>query len=240
MLGAITHLKQDSSGEDKVNQTSTPTFVSVIIPTKEEPLLQNLINDVNSTLASRPHEVIVVDKSKEAPKVIGASLIPQQSEGLGQAILEAVPHAKGDLLVTMDGDYSHHPDELQRLIKASIDYDIILGSRFISGGRTLDSRSRKSVSRFYRWLARTVLSLPLEDPMSGFCVAHRAVYNAVKLKPIGYKVNLELIYKARRRGFTVTEVPITFYPRRAGQSNAGIMEGVRTLTLIFALRLGLR
>ncbi len=189
-----------------------PSLVSVIIPTKEEPLLQTLIDDVNLTLVGRPHEVIIVDKSKVAPPINGAILILQQSEGLGQAILEGIPHAHGDLLVTMDGDYSHHPNEVPRLLEASKDYDIVLGSRFVSGGRTLDSKSRKSVSRFYRWFARTVLRLPLEDPMSGFCVAHRAVYNAVKLKPIGYKVNLELIYKAKLKGFTVTEVPITFYP----------------------------
>ncbi len=213
--------------------------MSVIIPTKEEPLLQNLIDDVNSTLANRPHEIIIVDKSRIAPTVRNANLIPQLSEGLGQAILEGIQYTQGDLLVTMDGDYSHDPNDLPTLLEASREYDIVLGSRFVPGGRTLDSRSRKSVSRFYRWFARTVLRLPLEDPMSGFCVARRAVYNAVKLKPIGYKVNLELIYKAKRKGFGVTEVPITFYPRRAGHSNAGIMEGVRTFSFILALRLGL-
>jgi dolichol-phosphate mannosyltransferase len=139
----------------------------------------------------------------------------------------------------MDGDYSHHPNDLPRLLDASKHFDIVLGSRFVPGGRTLDSSSRKSVSRFYRWFARTVLNLGLEDPMSGFCVAHKAVYNTIKLKPIGYKVNLELIYKAKRKGFTVTEVPITFYPRRAGHSNAGMMEGLRTFSFILALRFGL-
>ncbi len=217
-----------------------PKLTSIIIPAKNESLLQQLIDEVNQTLAAIPHEIVVVDKSETAPSVFGAELVLQESKGLGLAIREALPYAHGDLIVTMDGDYSHHPSELPRLLEAARDFDIVLGSRFVPGGRTLDSRSRKSVSRFYRWLARVVLRLPLGDPMSGFCAAHRAVYHAVKLKPIGYKVNLELVYKARRKGFTVTEVPITFYPRRAGHSNAGIMEGVRTFTLIFALRLGLR
>ncbi len=211
-----------------------------MIPTKEEPLLQKLVDEVHGILASSPHEITIVDKSRVTPTVENAVVISQQSVGLGQAILEAIPHTHGDLLVTMDGDYSHHPNDLPRLVEASRDYDIVLGSRFVHGGRTLDSKSRKSVSRFYRWLARTVLRLPLEDPMSGFCVAHRAVYDAVKLRPIGYKVNLELIYKAKRKGFTVAEVPITFYPRRAGHSNAGMMEGLRTFFFILALRFGLR
>ena len=238
-MGTIAKPRKKSSSQVVMDQDSSHTFVTVIIPTKEEPLLQKLIDDVNLTLDSSPHEVIIVDKSKVAPTVNGASIILQQSTGLGQAILEGIPHARGDLLVTMDGDYSHNPNDLPRLLEASRTYDIVLGSRFISGGRTLDSRSRKSVSRFYRWFARTLLRLPLEDPMSGFCVAHRAVYEAVKLKPIGYKVNLELIYKAKSRGFTVAEVPITFYPRRAGHSNASMMEGLRTFGFILALKLGL-
>lgn len=215
-------------------------LISLIIPSKEESLLQDLINEVHQTLNTTPHEVIVIDKSKTPPTIKKAKLIRQKSNGLGCAILEALPHAQGDFIITMDGDYSHHPKELPKLLEASRDYDIVLGSRFIVGGRTLDSRSRKSVSRFYRWLARTILRLPLEDPMSGFCAARKTVYNAVKLNPIGYKINLELIYKGRRKGFTVTEVPITFYPRRAGHSNAGTMEAVRTLAFILALRIGLR
>ncbi len=217
------------------------SLISIIIPTKDEPLLRQLLSEIDQAVNATPHEVIVIDKSKMPPELNkSVFLLRQRSNGLGRAIEEAIPSTHGDLIITMDADGSHDPRELSRLIEASRSFDIVFGSRFVQGGRTLDAGSRKSVSKTYRWLARRVLHLPLEDPMSGFCAIHREVFNAVKLNPVGYKVNLELAYKASRKGFTITEIPITFYPRRAGRSKAGVKEGLRTFFFIFALRLGLR
>ncbi len=215
-------------------------LISVIIPAKDEPLLQQLVDDIHLNLNEIPHEIIVVDKSLVPPSVENARLLQQRSRGLGKAVREAIPHAAGELIIIMDGDYSHDPRDLHKLIEASPVYDIVLGSRFIPGGRNLDAESRNLVSKVFRGLARVILRLPVADSMSGFCAAHRAVFDAVMLNPIGYKVNMELIYKALKKGYRVTEVPITFYPRRAGRSKAGVREGLRTLYFIFALRVGLR
>lgn len=214
--------------------------INVIIPVKDEPLLQQLVDDVNQILKATPHEVIVVDKSRTAVRIKDAEVVRQRSDGLGKAVLEALPHCRGDIVVIMDGDYSHDPKELPKLIESTQRFDIILGSRFVAGGRNLDVSSRSFISKAYRFLARAILGLSIMDPMSGFCAADRRLFDAVTLNPVGYKINLELIYKASQKGYTVAEVPITFYARRAGRSKAGVMEGVRTLLFMIALRLGVR
>lgn len=223
---------------------------SIIIPIKNEPCINELIREVDKILANVKYEIIVVDKSDIPPKLVGAKLLVQKSEGLGQAIIEGLGYATGDVIVTMDGDFSHRPEDIPRLLEKLNTYDIVVGSKYVSGGSTEDKWYRIIISKIYCWFASLVLGLSIKDNMSGFSAIRRNVFEKIKLNPLGFKINLELLYKSKKFGFKSTEVPIKFLlPRKKGRSrnifyeiliNPGFREAFRTLRFILELKVGLR
>ncbi|MDI6825944.1 MAG: glycosyltransferase [Candidatus Aenigmarchaeota archaeon] len=219
--------------------------VSVLIPTKNEPLINELIEEVHEVLKGYEHEVIVIDKSDVSPEIKNAKLVVQKSDGLGKAILEGLPHVTGDVIVTMDADFSHDPKDLPKLIEEIDGHDIVIGSRFVPGGRNEDKMYRRFVSFLFTKIASFILNLRVEDSMSGFAVIKRNVYEKLKLNPIGFKINTEILYKGKKLGFKTTEVPIMFRKRKAGKTKVGVSfsglkEGFRILRYVFELKLGLR
>jgi len=214
--------------------------VSVLIPTKNEPLINELVEEIHKSLRGYDHEIIVIDKSKIVPNLVGARLVRQKSHGLGPAVVEGLAFSHGDVIVTMDGDFSHDPKEIPKLLDKINDYDIVIGSKFIEGGVNEDTPQRNFISKSFQFISEFLLRHNVKDPMSGFSAVKREVYDVIKPKPIGYKINLGLIYKAKRYGFKVCEVPITFHKRRAGKTKTGIGEAYRTTRYILELRFGLR
>jgi len=214
--------------------------VSIIIPTKNEPYIQELVDKIHKTISNLDHEIIVVDKSEITPKIERAKVIRQKSDGLGKAFLEGLEFVKGDIVVLMDGDGSHRPEDLPKLIEKTKSYDIVIGSRYVKGGKTKDKFYRILVSRFFCFLASLVLGLKIRDSMSGFAAVRKEVYRKIKLNPMGFKINTELLYKAKKFGFQATEVPIVFEKRKFGRSKSTLKEGLEILKFIFELKLGLR
>ena len=212
-------------------------MISVLIPTKNEPLINKLVKEIHRVLKNVKHEVIVIDKSDISPKVEGAKLLLQESDGLGKAILEGLEHARGKVIITMDGDFSHDPNDIPKLLEEVNKYDIVIGSRFVEGGETEDTAPRKILSFVFRKLASLLLGLRIKDSMSGFAAVKKEVYENLKLDPIGYKINLEIMFKGKKKGYRICEVPITFHKRRGGKTKAGLMEGLRTLWFIFKIRI---
>lgn len=210
--------------------------VSVLIPTKNEPLISKLIEEVHKSLKKFDHEIIVIDKSDNLPKIKNAKLIIQKSDGLGRAVLEGLEHSKGDVIVTMDGDFSHDPIYLPQMIQKTKDYDIIIGSRYVSNSKSEDKFYRKFISFTSRKFVAILLNLHINDPMSGFSVIKKKVYYSLYLKPIGYKINTEILYKSKKLGFNVFEFPIKFHKRRKGKSKLGLKELARTIFFILKLK----
>jgi dolichol-phosphate mannosyltransferase len=212
-------------------------ILSIIIPTKNEDYIFTLVDDINSTIKS-PHEIIVIDKSDKTPSVNGARVFKQQSDGLGNAVLEGIGYTRGDIIAVMDGDGSHDPKDLANMIRKTNEYEIIIGSRFIVGGRSEDVSGRKWVSLIFAFLTRIILGVNLKDPMTGFIVARRSVFNRIQLNPRGYKFVIETIYKSKA---SVLEYPITFHARKMGASNVGFnyrgaKEAIRIVKLLISLR----
>jgi dolichol-phosphate mannosyltransferase len=146
-------------------------------------------------------------------------------EGLGPAYIAgfrwALAH-DADLIVEMDCDFSHDPHDVSRLIGASADADVVLGSRYVDGGRVENwGPLRRVVSAGGSFYARTILGLPIRDLTGGFKCYRRAVLEAIDLDAIaaqGYAFQIETTYRAIRAGFRVVEIPITFADREAGVS----------------------
>ena len=169
--------------------------------------------------------------------------------GLASAYLEgfAVALEEGyDLIVEMDSDLSHDPDELPALLDGARSHDLTVGSRYVEGGSVSNwSRVRVGLSRAGNTYARFMLGLPVHDATSGFRVYRRATLQAVLERPIaseGYGFQIELVMRAHRLGFSLAEVPITFREREHGHSKISRAIVAEALWLVtrwgFALRFG--
>jgi dolichol-phosphate mannosyltransferase len=219
--------------------------ISILIPTKNESLINKLIEEIHGVLRNFNHEIIVIDKSDVKPNIRNAKLVIQKSDGLGKAILEGLAYATGDIIVTMDGDFSHDPNDLPKMLEKINEYDVVIGSRFVYRGITEDVTYRKFITFLFRKFASLILGLNVEDSMSGFAAIKRHVYENLKLKPIGYKINMEIMFKAKKKNYKICEVPIVFHKRRAGKSKVGISflglkEGFRVIRYLIELKLGIR
>ncbi|NCO96717.1 MAG: hypothetical protein COY38_00525 [Candidatus Aenigmarchaeota archaeon CG_4_10_14_0_8_um_filter_37_24] len=213
--------------------------ISVLIPSKNEPLLRELTYEIHKNLKSLDHEVIIVEFG-EIEEIPGAKVIKQKSKGLGNAIMEGLNHAKGDVIVTIDGDFSHRPEDILKLLKKINSFDIVIGSRFVKGGLTNDKTHRRLISWVYRNFASLVLGLKIKDNMSGFAAIKREVYDNLRINPLGFKINLEIMYKAKKKGYKIYEVPIVFEKRKAGKPTSSASEAFRIIRYIFELKFGLR
>ena len=146
-------------------------------------------------------------------------------EGLGPAYLAGFRRALADgaeLVLEMDCDFSHDPDDVPRLIAAAADSDLVLGSRYVKGGRVENwGVARRFVSRAGSLYAQVLLFAPVRDLTGGFKCYRREVLERIDLDAVssrGYAFQIETTYRALRAGFRVVEIPITFSDREAGSS----------------------
>jgi dolichol-phosphate mannosyltransferase len=148
----------------------------------------------------------------------------ERKEGLGRAYLDGFRHALAegaDLVLEMDCDFSHDPADVPRLIAATENADVAVGSRYVPGGGTENwGLLRRLISHGGSLYTRMVL-MPVHDPTSGFKCFRRAVLETIDLDAIrskGFAFQIENVYRALRAGFRVVEVPITFAERTVGHS----------------------
>ncbi len=148
-----------------------------------------------------------------------------RKEGLGPAYLAGFRRALDDgaeLVLEMDCDFSHDPNDVPRLIEAAGGADLVLGSRYVAGGGVENwGAGRRVVSSGGSLYARVLLGVGVRDLTGGFKCYRRAVLEAIDLpsiSSIGYAFQIETTYRALRAGFRVAEVPITFADREAGSS----------------------
>jgi dolichol-phosphate mannosyltransferase len=138
-------------------------------------------------------------------------------DGLKEALREPV-----DVICQMDADLSHDPVQLPALIAAADQSDVVIGSRYVPGGRIVNwPVHRRLLSRFANSYVRTVTKLAVHDCTSGFRCWRRDALASLPLDRLtsdGYAFLVEMLYVAARRGCRVAEVPITFVERRLGES----------------------
>jgi dolichol-phosphate mannosyltransferase len=207
----------------------------VILPTyNERATIQTVILGVLGLPESV--DVLVVDDGSpdataEAVRAIAAReprvrIVERPAKaGLASAYLEGFRLALDegyDLIVEMDADLSHQPEELRGLLRAAAEHDLVIGSRYIPGGSVSNwSRARIALSRAGNLYARIMLGFPLRDATSGFRVFRRSLLTHLAADPIrsdGYGFQIELALRAWQDGFAVGEAPITFRERQHGHS----------------------
>ncbi|MFN4260832.1 MAG: polyprenol monophosphomannose synthase [Gemmataceae bacterium] len=163
--------------------------------------------------------------------------------GLGTAILEAIHYAidqNYDLLVNLDADFSHHPRYLSALLAGMDQHDIMIGSRYVAGGGTLNwPLSRRLMSAGVNLLVRFLMRIPARDTSGGYRCYRVDSLRRVDLDHFlshGYSFQEELLYRCHIAGCQIGETPIIFEDRRAGASKVSLRESVRSLFIL--LRLG--
>lgn len=166
-------------------------------------------------------------------------------QGLGTAYVEGFRYALEhdfDCVFEMDADFSHDPRYLPLLLDASEGADLVIGSRYVPGGRTPDwGLSRKLISGFGNVFARTLLRLPVRDCTAGFKCYRRAVLEAFDLDLIhleGYAFQIETVYQVHRKGLRIKEVPIVFPDRKIGTSKMSKAIVAEAFTYVVRRRLG--
>jgi dolichol-phosphate mannosyltransferase len=231
----------------------------LILPTYDEAEnIEAIVRAADAVLAQAcpdGHRILVVDDgSPDGTGEIADRLSEEltalevlhrrERKGLGPAYLAGFAHALGagaSHVMEMDSDFSHDPADLARLLAAvRAGADLALGSRYVDGGGVSDwGKLRQVISRGGSWYARRVLSLQVRDLTGGFKCFRREVLEAIDLPSVrshGYAFQVELTYRAVRKGFKVVEVPIVFRDRVHGHSKMSWRIAVEAMVLVPQLR----
>jgi dolichol-phosphate mannosyltransferase len=183
---------------------------------------------------------VVAGISRRDPRV--HALVRKEERGRGLAGIEGFRRSLdlgADFIIEMDGDGSHQPASIPSLLEGARRADLVLGSRFVAGGKDADrSAGRRMITALVRRFIRRYFRIPVNDVSSGFRCFRREVLDRIGLGSLvstGPSVVLEVLYKAFRLGFAIGEVPIVFVDRKKGRTK---LTG-RTLwkTLLMSLKI---
>ncbi|MDK2977175.1 MAG: dolichol-phosphate mannosyltransferase [Candidatus Marinimicrobia bacterium] len=208
----------------------------VIIPTyNEKANVGNLIRDIRN-LDLNPLDILIVDDNSPdgTADLIrdmqkndkGLHLIVRPGKlGLGTAYIKGFHYALDhgyDLIAQMDADYSHDPKDLVKLFKAAEKYDWVIGSRYVTGINVVNwPLNRLILSYGANWYTRLITGLPIKDGTAGFKCWQSTVLKNIDLDTIksqGYSFQIEMNFRAWKKGYRFHEVPIIFVDRTVGQS----------------------
>jgi dolichol-phosphate mannosyltransferase len=208
----------------------------VIVPTYNE--RQNVQRLLPQLLDIPDLRILVVDDASPDGTGFAAEVIAEHNQGrvevmhrigrprgLGNAYLDGIRRAletDADVICQMDADLSHRPAHLREMLAAVAHADLVIGSRYVPGGRIVNwPLRRKLLSAGANAYVRAICSLPVHDCTSGFRVWRRDALASLPLHRIdaeGYAFLVQLLYEAVGIGCTVSEVPITFVEREHGHS----------------------
>ncbi len=226
----------------------------IIIPTYNEK--ENIQNIVNAVFAQNLGvDILVVDDSspdgtgvivqemqKSNPKL--HLLTRPGKQGLGRAYIAGFNWGMDsgfDILTEMDADFSHRPEDLGPLLAKLKDNDFAVGSRYVDGGRTVNwGILRKIISRGGGIYSRIILGFPLNDWTGGFNAWKKEVLKGIDLSTVtsnGYSFQIELKYKAMKKGFKGAESPIVFEDRRVGHSKMSLKIVIEAFYRVWLMRL---
>jgi dolichol-phosphate mannosyltransferase len=165
----------------------------------------------------------------------------ERKEGLGRAYVAGFAEALrlgADRVVQMDCDFSHRPEDLDRLLAE--DADLVIGSRYVPGGGTPGwPLRRRLVSRAGGLFVRLATGMPVRDPTGGFKCWRRSALEAIDFRSVesaGYSFQLEMNHRAWRKGLSVREIPIVFSDRVRGYSKITAAIALESLKIALKLR----
>jgi len=210
--------------------------VTICLPTyNERENLEQMLRALGDVLPADGRVLVIDDNSPDGTGQLADELAANLSfvdvlhrprkEGLGRAYLAGFERALAggaNFILQIDCDFSHDPKDVPRLLRAGESADLVLGSRYVEGGRVEDwGALRRFVSSGGSLYARVWLGVRVRDLTGGFKCYRRAVLEGIDLAAVGstgYAFQIETTYRALRAGFRVVEIPITFADRETGTS----------------------
>ena len=245
----------------ELSPVAEPPLLSLVIPTRNEAITApELIAQLASVLAPLSSEVIIVDDSDDDTlSIIGRAAaennlnvrvihrgLGRRKGGLSTAVIEGLRAATGRYFLVMDADLQHPTDMIVPLVHRAEQHtaDIVIASRYVRGGSDagLAGPLRKFTSAAARWLVTLLFFDKLRaihDPLSGFFLARRKILDTASLRPIGFKILLDILIRCHYS--QVDEEPLRFDRRGGGSSKANLSQGkdflVHTIALVWDVRL---
>ena len=209
--------------------------VLVISPTyNENKNILELINRISET--SNLIDILIIDDNSPDGTAKLVKKIMQKNNhinilerdkklGLGTAYCTGFQWALErdyDLIIQMDADLSHNPEDISRLIDEASSADLIIGSRYIEGVNVINwPMNRLLLSYFANWYARLLIRFPIKDSTGGYKCFRRKVLQSIDLTKIrseGYSFQIEMNFLTWIKGFKISEIPIVFTDRTVGES----------------------
>src|SRR5215470_1542990 len=248
--------EETESPADKTDASALPTprpvaKLALVVPTlREAENIRTVLDRIRQTLdpLGFDYEILVVDDdsgdgiepivqqiSESDPRV--RLLVRKGERGLGGAVLYGWKHTDAEVLGVIDADLQHPPELLPKLW-AAMDggRDVVLASRYApEGGLDNWHPARHLLSRAAIWMTYPLQKreIRVKDPMAGFFMVRRSCLKDIELHNRGFKILLEILVRGNVQ--SVSEIPFTFGPRRAGESKANIGVGLDYFALLFRL-----
>lgn len=218
--------------------------ISVVIPAfNEENTIENILSRSHKALETIqfPYEIIVVDdgsidKTAQLAHRHKATILKNgKNQGKGHALQLGFQCAKGDIIITMDADGSHRPEDLTKLLIPLLNgADIVFGSRFINGCSKIATKKLHLFgNRLFNLLIRLLTEKHITDSQTGFRGYKKEIIKQIRIISQGYEVETELTVKSLKNGCVVHEAPITFEKRKEGHSHLNpLFDGFKILKTI--------
>ena len=217
--------------------------IIIVVPTyNEAENIEKLTESLLHLPFKEPHLIIVDDASPDGTGILADKLAVKHAQqmtvmhrsgkfGLGTAYAKGFQKALdmgADVIVQMDADFSHSPEYIPDMVKQLQQYDVVVGSRYVPGGRVDERWS------WWRYLlswwanqayARIILDIKAKDATAGFKTYRRSVLEAINFSQVvsnGYVFQVEMAYLCQKMGFSILEMPIYFEDRRIGKSKMSV------------------
>lgn len=217
--------------------------LTLVVPTfNERANIAPLLAEIDRALAGLAWEALFVDNSTDGTDAVVAALAARDPRvrllrrednrgDLAGAVVEGLAAARGAYVCVLDADLQHPPAKIPDLLAEArrTGADAVIASRYLPGGSAggLNGPLRRLISQALRLLSKALFPRPLagvSDPLGGFFLVRRSLVVGAPLRPVGYKILLEILVRCRPR--RVRELPYHFRPRRAGTSKADLRQGL--------------
>lgn len=230
--------------------------ISVILPTYNE--VGNIIELIKKILFVTSNnsigcEIVVVDDNspdgtaecvrKHFCDVENVKLIVRKDKkGLATAIKRGLLEASKDIVVIMDTDFNHNPEKIPMMIKYLEDFDIIVGSRYVSGGGMKGHQIRYWGSYLFNAFIKLMLGIHSNDNLSGFFACRRSIFSEIPINKVfkGYgDYFIRLLYAVNKNKFSLLEIPVIYEERLSGSSKTNFLMHLIDYTItVFKLYFG--
>ncbi len=224
-------------------------LISIIIPLyNEERTIGNVIERVQASMEQTglKFEIIVADDHSFDASLQVAKTYPVRvysltaHVGKGMGLRAGFAKAKGDIIVTIDSDGSHRPEELPRLLYPILNdkADLVIGSRYLHQKNVAAKRLNAFGVKLFNLIIQMFIGVYVTDSQSGYRAMKRNVLKIQHLKSGGYEIETEMLVKTAKSHYRVLEVPISFEQRTYGRSGVDpLRDGSRILISIISARL---